>query len=53
MKTIKALDENEVNEKEEEESKRVKRSELDAQVQERRKCFHRLRPDEVLERMGY
>ena len=52
MKTIKALDEVKDNE-EEEESKRIKRSELNAQVQERRKCFHRLRPDEVLERMGY
>tara|TARA_B100000902_G_scaffold389796_1_gene437561 strand:+ start:1317 stop:1475 length:159 start_codon:yes stop_codon:yes gene_type:complete len=52
MKTIKALDENELEE-EEEEAKRVKRSELNARVQERRKCFHRLRPDEVLERMGY
>ena len=49
MRKIKAKEDDEV---EEETEKRVKRSELNAQVQERRKCFHRLRPDEVLERMG-
>tara|TARA_E500000331_G_scaffold216460_1_gene207452 strand:- start:597 stop:749 length:153 start_codon:yes stop_codon:yes gene_type:complete len=49
MRKIKAKEDDEV---EEETEKRVKRSEIDAQVQERRKCFHRLRPDEVLERMG-
>jgi len=51
MKKIKALDEEELNDEEVEE-KRVKRTELNAQIQERRKCFHRLRPDEVLERLG-
>ncbi len=49
MRKIKAIEDDEI---EEETEKRVKRSELNAQVQERRKCFHRLRPDEVLERMG-
>jgi|ETNmetMinimDraft_25_1059894.scaffolds.fasta_scaffold764487_1 hypothetical protein len=51
MKKIRALDEEKIDE-EEEETKRVKRGELDARIQDRKKCFHRLRPDEVLERMG-
>ncbi len=51
MRTIKQENE-EIDQEEEQSEKRVKRAELNAQVQERRKCFHRLRPDEVLERMG-